>query len=334
MKVSSSAVLPRQLTSALQRRAAWQAQPDTNAYRLLHRAADGFPDLAVDRYADVLIAHVYSAGARVQPPLKVLRALADKTGARAVYVKYRPTQASVLDEQEREALAPTAPLWGEAVTETMAQENGLKYLIRPGAGLSVGLFLDMRELRAWVRKQAAGRTVLNCFAYTCGFGIAALAGGAARAVNLDVSRRYLEWGKENAALNGFTPDPKDFIAGDVFDWVKRFGKRGQTFDIVILDPPSYSTTKYTRFSVQKDYGELVNLAARVVAPGGWLMACANAAELPLGAFKANVRAGLAGFPARTVRFAHEPEIDFPVASGDKPYLKICLAQFGSTDYTD
>jgi 23S rRNA (cytosine1962-C5)-methyltransferase len=317
------------LKLALQRRAALHGQPGTNAYRLVHRAADGFPDLAVDRYADVLIAHVYSTGAKVQPPLKVLHALADTTGAQTVYVKYRPTQASVLDERDRATLAPAQPLWGPAITERVVQENGLNYLIRPGAGLSVGLFLDMREMRAWVREQAAGRTVLNCFAYTCGFGVAALAGGAARAVNIDASRRYLEWGKENTALNGFKPDLKDFISGDVFDWLKRFGKRGQQFEIVILDPPSYSTTRYTRFSVLKDYAELVASAARVVAPGGWLIACANSAELPLSTFKTNLRAGLAGYPARIVRLAHEPAIDFPVPPGGEPYLKIGLASFSS-----
>jgi 23S rRNA (cytosine1962-C5)-methyltransferase len=170
--------------------------------------------------------------------------------------------------------------------------------------------------------------VLNCFAYSCGFGVAALAGGAARAVNVDVSKSYLEWGKQNVQLNGFTPHPKDFIAGDVFDWLQRFGKRGQTFDVVIVDPPPYSTTRETRFSIQRDYARLVTLAARVTAPGGWLIACANAAELSLPSFKTKVRAGLKDMPARLVHVWHEPELDFPVARGEKPYLKIGVVRVG------
>ncbi len=317
------------LTAALQRRAPLAASPNTNTYRLLHRAADGFPDWTVDQFADVLVAHFYSNQETrflASAENGFLADLAEQT--RAVYVKYRPTQASTLSEKERAALAPRVPLIGEPVDEVVVQEHGLKFLIRPGAGLSVGLFLDMRELRAWVREQAAGKTVLNCFAYTCGFGIAALAGGAARAVNVDVAKPYLEWGQHNAKLNGFAPDPQDFISGDVFDWLKRFGKRGQTFDIVIIDPPPYSTTRETRFSIQRDYAELVARAARVTAPRGWLIACANAAELSLASFKAKVRAGLneAGTSARLIHLWHEPEIDFPVAPGEKPYLKIGVAQ--------
>lgn len=317
---------------ALQRRAPLTRAQPTDTYRLIHRAGDGFPDLAVDQFADVLVAHLYDAATRAEPPLKLLRALAGQTRARAVYLKHRPAQASHLSEAGRAALAPALPLIGKPVDEIVAQENGLKFIIRPGAGLSVGLFLDMRDLRAWVLTQARGKTVLNCFAYTCGFGVAALAGGATRVVNVDIAKAYLEWGRQNAELNGFTPGPQDFISGDVFDWLKRFGKRGQMFDIVIVDPPPYSTTKETRFSIQRDYAELVALAARVTAPEGRLVVCANAAELSLASFQTKVRAGLGqtGRAARLVHLWHEPEIDFPVAPGGTPYLKINVIQVKDT----
>lgn len=317
------------ITPALARRASLAAQPQTDAYRVFHRTADGLPNLAVDKLGEVLVAHLY-AGASLRPfeTSGFLAALLEQTGARAVYVKHRPTQASGLSDQERAALAPPTPVLGEHIDEVQIQEHGLKFSIRPGAGLSVGLFLDMRDLRAWVRAQARGKTVLNCFAYTCGFGCAALAGGAARAVNVDVAKPYLEWGKLNTALNGFSPDPQDFIAGEVFDWLKRFGKRRLTFDLVIIDPPPYSTTKASRFSIQRHYADLVSAAARVTAPGGWLVACANAAELPLAAFKTRVRAGLsaAQVAARLLHVWHEPSLDFPVAPGEKPYLKVGLIQ--------
>ncbi len=315
------------LARALERRAPLFASADTDAFRLIHRAADGFPTLAVDRFADVLVAHVYGGGAAGRAPSALLRELAEAQKARAVYVKRRPAEASRLTEQERAEFAPAAPLLGEPVDELVARENGLQYWIRPGAGLSVGLFLDMRETRRWVRAHAAGKTALNCFAYTCGFGVAAAAGGAARVINLDVSRSALEWGRRNYALNGLAAAREDFIFGDAFDWLARFGRRGQRFDLVIVDPPAFSTTRQARFSVLRDYAELAASAARVVAPGGWLVACANAAELTLPAFHKRLRAGVVGHPARIARATHEPELDFPVARGENPYLKVAFVRF-------
>ena len=316
-----------QLEAAWQRRSPLRAAPDTNAYRLLNHAADGFPELAVDRYDDVLVANVYGAGASLRPPVEVLEALAQRVGARAVYLKRRPAQASVLDEDACLELAPSTPLFGQAVDRVDVRENGLHFEVRPAEGLSTGLFLDMREARAFVRDHTAGKTVLNCFAYTCGFGAAALTGGAARALNLDVSRRHLDWGERNMRLNGFEPARTDFLAGDVFDWLRRFAKRGQKFDLVIVDPPSYSTTRQTRFSVERDASQLAALAASVVQPGGTLIACTNHRELSLAAFLAKVRNGLAGFPAQIARIIHEPALDFPVAPGAQPYLKVVIVQF-------
>lgn len=318
------------LDAALARRAALFHSTGTNSFRVLHRAADGFPQLAVDRFGPVLIAHLYD-GLTAQAAEPILAELAERVKAAAVYVKHRPAQASTLAAAERAASAPPTPLLGQPYEEIVAQENGLKYLIRPGAGLSVGLFVDMRELRRWVREHAAGKTVLNAFAYTCGFGLAALAGGATRAVNVDISRSALEWGRRNYELNGLAPSPQDFISGDVFDWLGRFARRGQEFDLVVLDPPSYATTKRSRFSVQRDYAALTASAARVVARGGWLLACANAAELSSSAFRKQLHHGLAGFPTRLARLEHEPAPDFPRAPGAEPYLKIGFVPLNRKD---
>jgi 23S rRNA (cytosine1962-C5)-methyltransferase len=314
------------LAAAVARRAPLAADPQTNAYRLINRAADGFPELAVDRYADVLVAHLYTHGRRVAPPTPLLKALAAHVGARAVYLKYRPDQASTLSSTERDELAPQEPLVGPKVDEVEVIENGVRLIIRPGEGLSTGLFLDMREARVWVRDHSTGLTVLNCFAYTCGFGLAAWLGGAARATNLDLSRHYLDWGRANAARNGLAPTATDFIFGDVFDWLRRFRRAGTTFDMLILDPPSYATTKKARFVIERDYASLVAQAMPLVAPGGWLLACANTRSLAARAFTGQLRAGLAeaGMPgAKLGPVAHEPALDFPVAAGEQPYLKVC-----------
>jgi 23S rRNA (cytosine1962-C5)-methyltransferase len=318
--------LSAKLDIAWQRRLALHTLAKTNAYRLINRSGDGFPDLSVDRYGDVLVAHVYSQGVKVQPPRAVLQTLADRVGAQAVYLKYRPTQGNVLDDRARRSLTPIEPLIGRAIDHVEVIENGSRFIIRPAAGLNVGLFLDMREVREFVRANAADKTVLNCFAYTCAFGVATLQGGAVRVLNLDVSRHYLDWGRANAELNGFATVPTDFVKGDVFDWLKRFGKRGQKFDVVILDPPSYSTTHETRFSVERDTARLVALAAPVVQPSGYLIACTNYEQLSQRGFVSRVREGLTGVAAKIVETHHEPNLDFPTGPGAQPYLKVCMVK--------
>ncbi len=200
-------------------------------------------------------------------------------------------------------------------------EGGVHYVVRPAAGLSVGLFLDMREVRSWLHSHTAGRSVLNVFAYTCAFGVCAALGGAARVVNIDVSRRYLDWGQLNYRINALAADPRDFIYGDAFDWLDRFRRRSTSFDVVVIDPPSFSSTP---FSVSRDYPKLVAAAARIVARRGILVAATNHAGTTDERFDAWLRAGLetAGRQGRATQRWHEPEVDFPVARGRGPYLKV------------
>jgi 23S rRNA (cytosine1962-C5)-methyltransferase len=239
----------------------------------------------------------------------------------SAYAKVHPRRASGLSPDEVQRLAPDEPLWGNPVEELEVLEHGVRHLVQPEAGLSVGLFLDMREFRAWLRHNAATRTVLNLFAYTCSFGVAASLGGAARVVNLDVSRPYLAWGKDNYRLNDLAVDDRDFIYGDAFDWLGRFERRRTRFDMVIVDPPSFSSTP---FSVTRDYPRLVAAAARVVAPAGMLVAATNHAGTPDDQFDYWLRSGLkmAGRDGRVLHSWHEPAVDFPVPAGRSPYLKV------------
>ena len=131
------------------------------------------------------------------------------------------------------------------------------------------------------------------FAYTCGFGVAATAGGAARVLNLDLSKSVLAWGQTNYRANGFEPDPHDFVFGDVFDWLARLAKRGDRFDLVILDPPGFSRTKTRRFFGRAGLRRARRAGARVTAAGGLILACCNVAELPWRSFRDRVLAGLA-----------------------------------------
>ncbi|MDQ3809388.1 MAG: class I SAM-dependent methyltransferase, partial [Chloroflexota bacterium] len=226
----------------------------------MHGAADGAPGLFVDRLADVLVVHAES-----QAVLDSWREpLAQELGELAAVGKVHPPQASRGGISQR-------VLWGAPPDSLLVQEDRAHFHIRPMVGLSVGLFLDMREVREWVRQQAVGRTVLNLFAYTCSFGVAALGGGASRVLNLDLSRAYLDWGQDNYRANGLPVDRRDFVFGDAFDWLARLARRGQRFDVVIVDPPSFSRGRRGAFSVERDYVGLAAAAARVVADGRILL---------------------------------------------------------------
>ena len=307
----------RLIAEALRRRAELTGAGDLSAYRLVHGDADGTSGLAVDRYAEVAVVHADSASI-----LEDLLAGQDNPLAsvcQSAYAKIHPRNVSRLSLDQRQRLAPDAPVWGPPRDEVEVSENGVRYLVRPSVGLSVGLFLDMREVRQWLRSVASGRTVLNLFAYTCSMGVCALLGGARRVVNIDISRPYLEWGKANYALNACPVDRQDFIYGDALDWLRRFARRGQTFDLVIVDPPSFSSTP---FSVTRDYPMLVAAAAALVSSGGVLLAATNHAATSDARFDQWLWSGLsqADRGGRMIKRWHEPLPDFPLVA--RPYLKV------------
>ena len=287
------------------------ATPGLTCYRLLNADADGVHGVTADRFGDVVVLSLYES-LDAEAEASVLDAAAEAWAPRAVYLKRRPREARVVANTARSEVSPEGPARGEEVSTVVALEGHLQFDIRPSAGLSVGLFLDMREARAWVRAHAQGRTVLNTFAYTCAFSVAARAGGAARVLNLDASRRVLDWGEDNHRLNGLPVERRDFVAGDVFEWLGRLGRKGETFDLVILDPPSFATTAHSRFSAARDYPKLVAEACRVLGPGGTLLACCNLAGLTHERFLASVEQGLAS-AGRRVRGRTRllPGADFP-----------------------
>ncbi|RKG91448.1 class I SAM-dependent rRNA methyltransferase [Corallococcus terminator] len=315
------------LRAARARRGALLSDAATTAFRLLNGAADGVPEVTADVFGDVVVVSLYRDLSEAEETT-LLDAAVSAWTPRSVYLKRRPREARVLANVAKDSLAPEAAARGEPAEDFVAKENGLGFHIRPGQGLSVGLYLDMRDTRAWLQSQARGLTVLNLFAYTCGFGVAATAGGAKRVLNLDASRRVLEWGEENARLNGQGVDRYDYVAGDVFDWLQRLAKKGESFDVVVADPPSFSNTKANRFSAARDYSRLADAAARVVAPGGRLVACCNLAGLPVRRFEAMVLEGVtrAGRAGRTVGSLGPSGLDFPTPSGEEPALKVHVVQ--------
>jgi 23S rRNA (cytosine1962-C5)-methyltransferase len=215
-------------------------------------------------------------------------------------------------------------------------ENGLNFELSFNEGYSVGLFLDQRENRRRLLTghvaagfplfptQNRGRTpaVLNAFAYTCGFSVCAAKAGA-RVTSLDLSRKYLDWGKRNFVLNQIDPASHDFIYGDVFDWFRRLTKKGRRFDAILLDPPTFSQSKISgTWRAQKDYGRLAGLALPLLEPGGVLFASSNAADWPPAEFMEVLEQALKKSGRRVDAMHYVPQpIDFPISRPEPGYLK-------------
>lgn len=253
----------------------------TTAFRLVNEEGDALPGLAVDVYGDHLVAQLHVSEIWDDPARRerVLDALGS-LGFDGVYLKLRPKQANVLVETRRDDLAPSEPVRGAAAPrEVEIFEEGVPYLVRLGDGLSTGIFLDQRDNRRLVRELAAASPrVLNLFSYTCAFSLVAALGGAAQTTSVDASLAALERGRASFVHAGVPVGPGSphvFAAEDAFAWLARAGVKGARFDLVVLDPPSYSSTKKRRFVAESDYGELVASAARVLAPGGKILACCN-----------------------------------------------------------
>ena len=272
------------LDAALRRRYTLGLTQETTAFRLLDSVSD---DLTIDRYGpDVVLSSLVDlnekAGtAAVQAELgagvAMARRIGERLGARSVYLKLRPRQTNTLVDAVAAGLAPQAPVYGLQVGDAVEiLENGLKFGARLGGGLGTGIYLDQRDNRRWVRDHCAGLRVLNTFAYTCAFSVAAAAGGALRTVSIDAAASALADGRANFERNGFEDAERhDLIRGDVFHWLPRLARRGDRFDFIILDPPSYSRVKTRRFSASSDYADLVATALGLLAPGGSLLACSN-----------------------------------------------------------
>lgn len=198
--------------------------------------------------------------------------------------------------------------------------------VRLGDGLSTGLFLDQRDNRRRVRALATGKTVANLFSYTCAFTLAAALGGAASTVSVDASVSALERGRENLARAGVLEDGRHtLVVSDVFTWLSRAAHRRERFDLVILDPPSYSTTRRGRFVAAEDYGALATSALAVLAPEGRLLACTNHRGISRTRFRRILRDALGGSGRKATQMKDLAEpADFPAGPGGEGHMKSVL----------
>ncbi len=275
------------LARATERRWGLARREDLSAYRLVNASGDGLPGVAVDVYAEWLVLHLYDEG--LPHEATILDALADAVAPRGVYVKRRPKQANVIVAAS-ETHAPAEPVFGTAAPSPLPiLEHGVPLLSRLDDGLSTGVFLDQRHNRARVRELSADARVLNLFAYTCPFTVAAGLGGARSTLSIDASARALEHGRANLEHAGLDASQHRLERADCFDALRRLAERTERFDLVICDPPTYSTTKSTRWKSGKAWRGLARLAFSVLAPGGKLLLCSNDRRMSQRAFRRHVR---------------------------------------------
>lgn len=319
---------------------------ETDAYRLRHGAADGWPGWYVDRLGEVLLSQSEQAlAARQKAALEKLLSTIDATRhpqpTAAAYHKTLPRQ---LQRSGPAEACPRHVLGRPAPDHFAVRENGVRFELSFRAGGSVGLFLDQRDNRRRLRAnhvaagfpvfaQAGpaarvsggpdtGPTLLNTFAYTCGFSVCAALAGA-RTTSLDLSKNYLEWGRRNFRMNGLDPAAHEFLVGDVFDWLRRLAKQGRPFDALVLDPPTFSQSKASGvFRAEKDYGRLVGAALPLLRPAGVLFASTNAATLKPPAFLATIATAIRAAGRRITQQHYAPQPpDFPITRAEPAYLK-------------
>jgi 23S rRNA (cytosine1962-C5)-methyltransferase len=321
------------LDAALARRAGLVSDPQTDVCRLFHSGADGIDGLVIEKLGSVLVVQLHAGRLAIDDAAvrELCAAAAARVQATAVYRKVFPkdrtTPPGDLERQHRD---PTPWIGTLAEAELAVRENGAMFVVRPYDGYATGLFLDHRAARARVRELATGRRVLNAFAYTCGFTVAAALGGAAATVSVDISRKALEWGKRNLVANGLALDVHRFICADVLDYYRRAARQGQRFDFVILDPPTFARVKETGrvFSLAADLPRLVAGALELLDADGILHLSVNHRGTSLRALQAVVRgaARAQGRRAALLEGPPPPE-DFP---GDPDFAKSVWLRLGGS----
>ncbi|MBX9872928.1 MAG: class I SAM-dependent methyltransferase [Burkholderiaceae bacterium] len=260
-----AAFFAQRIATAVRARARFDIR--SNGLRLVHGEADGLPGLIVDRYGDTLVAQFLSAGAERWKGV-LADALLVETGLTRLY------ERSDASARGLEGL-PEATGWlrGEGATQLVLQEHDWRLGLDIAQGHKTGFYLDQRDSRKRFADYTARlkfQRVLNCYCYTGGFTVAALAGGAAHVTSIDSSGPALEQARANVVLNGFDPARCEFLDADVNASLRRFAQEGRTFDAIVLDPPKFAPTVAHAERAARAYKDINRLAFKILEPGGVL----------------------------------------------------------------
>ncbi len=294
----------------------------TTAMRLIHGENDDLPGIRVDRWDRWLVIVLDSPSLeRLVEPL--VEALVARVPTDGVYLAWR------LDSRDTRAVQLEGRwVWGEPTTgDVEVLERGLKLMVRPGEGPDVGAYPDMRDVRAWLEPHWRGTRVLNLFAYTGAFSVAAAVHGASQVVSVDLSRGIMDRLELNLVRNGVDSATTEQLVEDAFKALDRLRRQGRSFDRVIVDPPSFSRGPEGTWSAEQALDRLVAAAARVVAADGWLVVASNHGQTAPRAFRGALIDGLrrAGRSARELAFFgaaadHPAALHFP----EGHYLKVAV----------
>lgn len=316
------AEMKRRLEVARDHRGAFLEDELVTAHRVVHGEADGFPGLAIDTLGEYLLVYKYArvAEAYLDRLIPVLQEVFEPQG---VYLQDR-TKSVAADERRPPAFLMAGK---PAPTEFEVSEDGLKFLVDVTAPVSPGLFLDLREGRRAFEARAKDRDVLNLFSFTGAFSVRAVRAGAASITNVDAAARSHARCRQNLAASGLDPEACEAVTGDVFKHLERFRQRKRDFDLVVVDPPPFSTVRGAVFSALRQWKELMTAVCGVTRPGGLVFAVCNAAKLDDAEFLLALGEG-AEEANRRVRVVGElglpPDFPVPPAFIEGRYLRVKL----------
>lgn len=254
----------QRVKAAIARRA--ELAKSTDAVRLIHAESDGLPGVIADRYADVVVLQILTAGIEPQRAL-IARLLMEEAGAKTVY------ERSDADVRTLEGLEPRTGLMAglPPAGEVEITENGMKITVDIMAGHKTGFYIDQRENRALTQSLSDNANVLNCFCYTGTMSVAALMGGAESVLSIDSSGPALATAKRNVALNAVDANRAEFWEADVFAALRKLRDMGRSFDLIILDPPKFAPTAHHAEKAARAYKDINLLGLKLLRAGGRLM---------------------------------------------------------------
>ncbi|MFZ2460692.1 MAG: class I SAM-dependent rRNA methyltransferase [Streptococcus infantarius] len=302
-------------SKAKQKRQHFENSDLTTAYRLFNQDGDNFGGVTIDRYADFVVFSWYNTFVYQYRDIIVK---AFQKVYPAVKGGYEKIRFKGLDYE-------SAHIYGQEAPETFTiLENGVKYSVFMNDGLMTGIFLDQHEVRdALINELGLGKRVLNMFSYTAAFSLAAAMGGAIETTSVDLAKRSRELSQAHFEANGLDVTNHHFVVMDVFEYFKYAKRKNLTFDLIVIDPPSFARNKKQIFSVAKDYHRLISQALEVLSDDGTIIASTNAANLTVAQFNKQLEKGFASVKHEYIRLQQLPS-DFTVNKADMSsnYLKV------------
>lgn len=271
---------------AKEKRSAYYQDDLTTAFRLFNQEGDGFGGLTVDLYGDYAVfswynSYVYQIRQTISEAFR--QVFPEVLGT------YEKIRFKALDYESAHVYGQEAPDFFTVL------ENGVLYQVFMNDGLMTGIFLDQHEVRgSLVDGLAMGKSLLNMFSYTAAFSVAAAMGGASQTTSVDLAKRSRELSQAHFQANGLSTDDHRFIVMDVFEYFKYAKRKGLTYDVIVLDPPSFARNKKQTFSVAKDYHKLISQSLEILNPGGIIIASTNAANVSCQKFTEQIDKGFAG----------------------------------------